>query len=134
MSRAGVDADIAERCLGHVIGGVRGVYDRHSFLEEKRIAFEKLAALIEGIVNPQENVVPLHKASGRDSNSGVQMTEIRPFRLVDWSGRPGRGNVAMSLTTTDERTVDHGSHHNKGLADRLLARGKSRLLNDMPDL
>jgi integrase len=29
MSRAGVNSDIAERCLGHVIGGVRGVYDRH---------------------------------------------------------------------------------------------------------
>ena len=28
MSRAGVNPDIAERCLGHVIGGVRGVYDR----------------------------------------------------------------------------------------------------------
>jgi integrase len=52
MSRAGVNADIAERCLGHVIGGVRGVYDRHSFLEEKRVAFEALAAQIEHIVNP----------------------------------------------------------------------------------
>jgi hypothetical protein len=61
MSRAGVDPDIAERCLGHVIGGVRGVYDRHSFLEEKRLAFEKLATLIEGVVNPQENVVPIRK-------------------------------------------------------------------------
>jgi integrase len=58
MSRAGVDADIAERCLGHVIGGVRGVYDRHSFLDEKRMAVDKLAALIEGIVNPKDNVVP----------------------------------------------------------------------------
>ena len=36
MSRAGVNADIAERCLGHVIGGVRGVYDRHEYVEEKR--------------------------------------------------------------------------------------------------
>ena len=27
MSRAGVNADIAERCLGHVIGGVRGIYE-----------------------------------------------------------------------------------------------------------
>jgi integrase len=62
MSRAGVDADIAERCLGHVIGGVRGVYDRHAYLDEKRLAFEKLATLIEGIVNPQENVVPMRKA------------------------------------------------------------------------
>ena len=29
MSRAGVDSDIAERCLAHTIGGIRGVYDRH---------------------------------------------------------------------------------------------------------
>jgi integrase len=60
MSRAGVNADIAERCLGHVIGGVRGIYDRHEYLEEKRKAFEALAAQIDRIVNPQDNVVPLH--------------------------------------------------------------------------
>jgi integrase len=59
MSRAGVNADIAERCLGHVIGGVRGIYDRHEYFEEKRRAFEALAAQIERIVNPQANVVAL---------------------------------------------------------------------------
>jgi integrase len=57
MSRAGVSADIAERCLAHVIGGVRGVYDRHAYLEEKRHAFEALAGQIDRIVNPRENVV-----------------------------------------------------------------------------
>jgi integrase len=57
LSRCGVNADIAERCLGHVIAGVRGVYDRHSFLEEKRAPFEALAAEIERIINPQENVI-----------------------------------------------------------------------------
>jgi integrase len=56
MSRAGVEADIAERCLGHVVRGIRGIYDRHDFEKEKRLAFEKLAALIEHIVSPQENV------------------------------------------------------------------------------
>jgi integrase len=50
MSRAGVDKDHAERCLGHVIGGVRGVYDRHEYHAEKQQAFEALAALIERIV------------------------------------------------------------------------------------
>jgi integrase len=59
MSRAGVNADIAERCLGHVIGGVRGIYDRHEYFEEKKRAFEALAAQIERIVNPQDNVVPM---------------------------------------------------------------------------
>jgi integrase len=49
MSRIGVPTDHAERCLGHVIGGVRGVYDRHEFLDEKRRAFEALAAEIERI-------------------------------------------------------------------------------------
>jgi integrase len=59
MSRAGVRPDIAERVLGHVIGGVEGVYDRHKYVTEKADALRKLAALIESIVNPQENVVPL---------------------------------------------------------------------------
>ena len=52
LSRAGIDADIAERCLGHVIRGVRGVYDRHEYEQEKRHAFEALAAQIERILNP----------------------------------------------------------------------------------
>ena len=59
LSRAKVSPDHAERCLGHVIGGVRGVYDRHDFLQEKHEAYEALAALIERIVNPQANVVTL---------------------------------------------------------------------------
>jgi integrase len=59
MSRAGVDPDHAERALGHVIGGVRGVYDRHEFEDEKRQAFEKLAVLIGRILHPADNVVPL---------------------------------------------------------------------------
>jgi integrase len=52
MSRAGVSADVAERCLGHVVPGVRGVYDRHKFQAEMLQAFEALGALIERIVEP----------------------------------------------------------------------------------
>jgi integrase len=59
MSRAGVDANHAERCLGHVIGGVRGTYDRHAYYDEKKQAFEALAAQIDRILNPQDNVVPM---------------------------------------------------------------------------
>jgi integrase len=49
MSRAGVRSDHAERALGHTIGGVVGVYDRHEYLSEKRDAFAKLAAIINDI-------------------------------------------------------------------------------------
>jgi integrase len=46
MSRAGVPSDHAERCLGHVISGVRGTYDRHEYHAEKKAAFEALARQI----------------------------------------------------------------------------------------
>jgi integrase len=71
MSRAGIAPDIAERCLGHVIGGVRGVYDRHDYAAQMRHAFEALAALIERIVHPglEENVVELRKS--REESSKV---------------------------------------------------------------
>jgi integrase len=60
LSRAGVNADIAERCLGHMIPGVRGVYDRHRYVQEQRLAFEALAALIKRIVHqPADNVIAL---------------------------------------------------------------------------
>jgi integrase len=59
MSRAGVNTDHAERCLGHVISGIRGTYDRHQFHSEMSRAFEALAAQIERIVNPTPNVVAM---------------------------------------------------------------------------
>src|SRR5262249_35751891 len=51
LSRAGIHPDLAERCLGHAIGGVRGVYDRHQYVGEMRHAFEALAALIARLVS-----------------------------------------------------------------------------------
>lgn len=57
LSRAGVDADTAERCLGHAIGGVRGVYDRHKYEEQMKVAFEKLANMIEQIIDPEKGRV-----------------------------------------------------------------------------
>jgi integrase len=64
MVRAGVRPDISERVLGHVIGGVEGTYDRHSYADEKRDALEKLATMIEHILNP----LPLNaKTLGDDS-------------------------------------------------------------------
>jgi integrase len=60
MSRAGVSADIAERCLGHVIAGVRRTYDRYAYFDEKRHAFEALATLVSRIVSPHtDNVVSI---------------------------------------------------------------------------
>jgi integrase len=60
MSEAKVLTDYAERALGHVKGGIRGNYDKHEYEDEKRDAFEKLAARVAMILNPpKDNVVPM---------------------------------------------------------------------------
>jgi hypothetical protein len=68
LSRAGVTPDIAERCLGHAIIGVRATYDRFAYLDQKRQAFEALAALIERIVRQPADadvVVAMPRAKAR---------------------------------------------------------------------
>ena len=61
MSWAGVNPDVAERCLGHSLGTIRGIYDRHGFENEMLHAFEALARLINHIVHPADNVTPLRR-------------------------------------------------------------------------
>ena len=65
MSRAGVSSDHAERVLGHVIPGVRGVYDRHEYAVEKRAALEKLDAQIARILRPDEAVIRFPKGRNK---------------------------------------------------------------------
>jgi len=63
LSRVGIDKSIAEKCLGHVEGGIAGVYNHHEAKPEKRTAFEALAREIERIVTGKvANVVPLARA------------------------------------------------------------------------
>src|SRR5262245_10743565 len=62
LSRAGVASDHAERCLGDVSVGVRRVYDRHAYYDEKASALEALAARVQRIIDPQPNVVPMRRA------------------------------------------------------------------------
>ena len=52
MARAEVRPDISERVLGHTIKGVEGVYDQHSYDDEKADALNRLAAEVERIINP----------------------------------------------------------------------------------
>jgi integrase len=51
LSRADVRPDISERVLGHAIPGIEGVYDRHSYDEEKGKALAALASLVDRILN-----------------------------------------------------------------------------------
>jgi integrase len=71
LSRAGVRPDIAERVMGHAIGGVEGIYDRHSYDAEKADALSRLAALLDSIVNPADDKVVRLQPTSRAPRSGL---------------------------------------------------------------
>jgi integrase len=52
LSELRIDSDVAERVIGHRISGVRGIYDRFDYFEEKTEALKTLAAFITTILNP----------------------------------------------------------------------------------
>jgi integrase len=65
LSRVKIDQQTAERCLGHVTGGIVGTYNHHEFKLEKRTAFESLAREIARIVLGESlasKVIPLSRA------------------------------------------------------------------------
>src|SRR3984893_10885497 len=67
MARLGVNLPVIEKLLNHVSGsfaGIVGVYQRHSFADEKRTAMAAWARHVESIVSggAAANVVELAKA------------------------------------------------------------------------
>ncbi|MGY4366663.1 integrase [Bradyrhizobium sp. LB1.3] len=63
MQRIGIPFEVREACCNHTIKGVAGVYNRHDYAEEKRHAFEALAAEVVRIVSGKtdSNVVALRR-------------------------------------------------------------------------
>jgi hypothetical protein len=58
MARMGVSNEVAEHCLAHALPTIQATYNRYAYLAEKRDAFERLANLVERIINP-DNVVAM---------------------------------------------------------------------------
>jgi integrase len=66
MSRAKVSSKDAERVMGHSLPGVEGTYDRYAYFDEKSDALQRLAAVIDSIINPRaDTVVPMTKGKRR---------------------------------------------------------------------
>lgn len=62
LSACGVDALVAEKCLGHKLQGVAAIYDRHDYASEKRDALNRWADRLRIIVHGAE-VIELSKKS-----------------------------------------------------------------------
>ncbi|MDF0612000.1 tyrosine-type recombinase/integrase [Klebsiella pneumoniae] len=62
LAALGVDPVVAERCLNHRIKGVEGIYNRHQYFDERRVALEQWAGLLVALESGQEyNVTPIRK-------------------------------------------------------------------------
>lgn len=66
MSREGVLPHVAEQVLGHVQGGVEGIYDQHAYLKEKGAALSRVERRIKRIIGlideDQRKIVMLRRA------------------------------------------------------------------------
>jgi len=67
MARLGIQLPVIEKVLNHSSGsfrGIVGVYQRHSFAEEKRTALAAWASHVEIVVSGKQptNVIPLHSS------------------------------------------------------------------------
>jgi integrase len=96
MSRAGVPSDHAERVLGHVIGGVRGIYDRFEYRDEKADALTKLARLVDRIVSGRPTVVTLQHRIG--APWAACLLAIGSCRVGGASGGPAQRLINSSTT------------------------------------
>ncbi len=56
---------IAEKCLNHSLGSINAVYNKNTYLDERREALERWEQFLMLQVNPQENVVFLKRLAKR---------------------------------------------------------------------
>jgi integrase len=60
LAALGVSKEVAERCLNHLLKGVERIYNRHDYINERRDALEKWAAMLAKLEAGEVwNVVPL---------------------------------------------------------------------------
>jgi len=64
LSELNVEPYVVEMMLGHALGGVFEIYNKHSFIEQKRTALDKWIDRIELLAQDNDNVVLLSSAIG----------------------------------------------------------------------
>jgi hypothetical protein len=58
-----VRSEVAERCLGHRLRGVEGIYNTHDYLQERRAALESWTTLLLDIGSGLRKVTPIRKTA-----------------------------------------------------------------------
>src|SRR6516164_3584676 len=64
LAALGVRREVAERCLGHAIRGVEGIYDRHDYFMERRVALGQWTDLLIEAERGGSKIISMRRASG----------------------------------------------------------------------
>jgi hypothetical protein len=64
-----VSADVAEAVLAHVKPGIRGVYDRYEYFDEKRQALELWAEQLRAMTSPLTGKVSVRDAAPEENKT-----------------------------------------------------------------
>lgn len=65
LEALGVQPHVAERCLNHKLKGVEGIYNRHDYFEERKVALQAWADLLAQLeAGDNEKVVPIKRKTG----------------------------------------------------------------------
>jgi integrase len=67
LGALGVRREVAERCLGHKIGGVEGTYDRHDYFDERRQALEQWTAVLLDAERGERKVTPIRRKTAKSA-------------------------------------------------------------------
>ncbi len=63
LEKLNVPPHIAEKCLNHSLGAINAVYNKNTYLDERREALERWEVFFMLQVNPQQNVTHIRQAS-----------------------------------------------------------------------
>ena len=64
LAALGIRSEVAERCLGHQLRGVEGIYNTHDYFQERRAALEAWTNLLLDLESEVSKVTPIRKAYG----------------------------------------------------------------------
>jgi integrase len=64
LAALGIRSEVAERCLGHHLRGVEGVYNTHDYFQERRAPLEVWTNLLLDMESAVSKATPIRKAYG----------------------------------------------------------------------
>jgi integrase len=71
LAALGVRREVAERCLGHKLRGVEGIYDRHDYFKERREALAQWTRLLLDSESGKSKVTAIRRTQGSRATSSA---------------------------------------------------------------